>query len=63
MDYRNEWNKLFAGHQEPYIKKARYLLDRGYIFEGDENEVAFSIWKKEKELEQQQNIDDKNGLI
>ena len=45
---QDDWYKLFPGHKESYIKKARYLIDRGYVPDMSEDELAMQIWKKEK---------------
>lgn len=45
---KDGWYKLFPGHKESYYKRARYLIDRGYVGDLTEDELAMQIWEKEK---------------
>ena len=46
MEVRKKWVDLKYSDKEPYITKAKYLVERGYI-DGDVNSVARTLYEKD----------------
>jgi hypothetical protein len=42
------WNSLPQYIQDTYIKKAKYLIERGYVLDKDVEDLAAIIYEKEK---------------
>lgn len=40
----DKWNKLSQSEQDEFIRKADYLIERGYILDLTPDELAFQIF-------------------
>ena len=41
-----DWYKLSSGQQSSYLERARFLIDRGYVYGKSEEQLAKEIYEK-----------------
>jgi len=56
------WNELMEYAKEPYLKRARYLIDHSYTFSIDEETLASRMYFKENANDKIDN-GDKNEIL
>ena len=50
-DKKLSWDDLFPGQQEPYLQRAEYLIERGYIEEKSVYKLAEILYNKDNDID------------